>query len=70
MELTYLLPGESNAIDGNIIFEVPMSLTPDKTYVEIVFSSRESALWNLDSPTASTKKKSAALNNPYNFPQP
>jgi hypothetical protein len=47
MELTYLMLGESNAIDGYIIFEVPESLTPDKTYVEIVFSSRESALWNL-----------------------
>jgi hypothetical protein len=27
-ELAYLTPGESNAIDGYIIFEVPSSLTP------------------------------------------
>jgi hypothetical protein len=47
MELTYQMPGESNAIEGDIIFEVPVSLTPDKTYGEIVFNSHESAVWHL-----------------------
>lgn len=47
MELIYQMPGESNAIEGDIIFEVPVSLTPDKTYGEIVFNSHESAVWHL-----------------------
>jgi hypothetical protein len=40
-------PGEGNAVDGYIIYEVPASLTPDKTYVEIVFNGHETAVWKL-----------------------
>lgn len=47
MELAYLTPGESNAIDGYVVFEVPAALTPDKTYVEIAFNSQDSAVWKL-----------------------
>jgi len=47
MEQSFLTPGESNAIDGYIIYEVPASLTPEKTYVEIGFNSQASAVWKL-----------------------
>jgi hypothetical protein len=47
MEQAYLLPGESNAIDGYIIYEVPASLSPDKTFVKIIFNSQDSAVWRL-----------------------
>ena len=40
-------PGEGSAVDGYIIYEVPASLTPDKTYVEIVFNGHEKAVWKL-----------------------
>jgi hypothetical protein len=40
-------PEEGNAVDGYIIYEVPASLTPDKTYVEIVFNGHEKAVWKL-----------------------
>jgi hypothetical protein len=40
-------PGESNAVDGYIIYDMPASLTPDKTYVEIVFNGHERAVWKL-----------------------
>lgn len=46
-ELAYLTPGESNAIDGYIVYEVPASLAPEKTYVEIVFNSQDVAVWKL-----------------------
>jgi hypothetical protein len=47
MEQAYLTPGESNAIDGYIIYEVPASLIPEKTYVEIAFNTQEAAVWKL-----------------------
>jgi hypothetical protein len=43
----YVYPGESNAIDGYIIYEVPKSLTADKTYVEIAFNGEDQAVWKL-----------------------
>lgn len=43
----YLKPGESNAIDGYIVFEVPSSLIPDTAYVEIGLNSKDSAIWKL-----------------------
>ncbi|OPY39350.1 MAG: hypothetical protein A4E35_00121 [Methanoregula sp. PtaU1.Bin051] len=43
----FIYPGQSNAIDGYLIYEVPASLTPDKTYVEIVFDSDDRAVWKL-----------------------
>jgi len=43
----FISPGQSNAIDGYITYEVPESLAPEKTYVEIVFDSEASAVWRL-----------------------
>jgi hypothetical protein len=43
----FVYPGTSNAIDGYLIYEVPASLTPDKTFVEIVFTDKERAVWKL-----------------------
>lgn len=43
----FVYPGQSNAIDGYIIYEVPASLTPDKTHVEIVFDGEDRAVWKL-----------------------
>jgi len=45
--LGYLTPGESNAVEGYIIYEVPASLTPEKTYVRIVLPDKEEATWVL-----------------------
>ena len=47
MEQMYLSPGESNGIDGYIIYEVPVSFIPDKTYIEIVVNSQEGGVWKL-----------------------
>jgi hypothetical protein len=46
-EQAYVNPGVSNAMDGYIIYEVPASLTPDTTYVEIGLNSQDSAIWKL-----------------------
>jgi hypothetical protein len=46
-ELAYLYPGASNAVDGYIIYEVPLSLTPEKTYVEIPFNGQDRGVWKL-----------------------
>ena len=43
----FVYPGASNSIDGYLIYEVPASLTPDKTFVEIVFTDKERAVWKL-----------------------
>jgi hypothetical protein len=43
----FVYPGESNAIDGYLIYEVPQSLTPDKTFVDISFNSQDRAVWKL-----------------------
>ena len=43
----FVYPGVSNSIDGYLIYEVPASLTPDKTFVEIVFTDKERAVWRL-----------------------
>ena len=47
MELAYLYPGKSNAIDGYLVFEVPASLTPEKAYAEIVFNGKDVGVWRL-----------------------
>jgi hypothetical protein len=47
MALSYLTPGESNAIDGYVTYEVPAALVPEKTYVEISFNSEDAAIWKL-----------------------
>jgi hypothetical protein len=46
-KLGSLMPGESNAVEGYIIYEVPASLTPEKTYVRIVLPDKEEATWVL-----------------------
>lgn len=43
----FIYPGQSNAIDGYLIYEVPVSLGPEKTYVEIVFDGEDRAVWKL-----------------------
>lgn len=46
-ELGYIYPGKSNAVDGYIIYEVPQSLTPEKTYVSIAFNGEDHGVWRL-----------------------
>ncbi len=46
-QLSYLYPGVSNAIDGYLIYEVPKSLTPDKTFVKIEFNGKDVGVWKL-----------------------
>jgi hypothetical protein len=46
-ERAFIDPGVSNALDGYIVYEVPTSLTPDATYVEIGFNPQEGAIWRL-----------------------
>ncbi len=46
-ELGYIYPGKSNAVDGYVIYEVPQSLTPEKTYVTIRFNGEDSGVWRL-----------------------
>jgi hypothetical protein len=42
-----LYPGASNSIDGYIIYVVPASLAPEKTYVEIPFNGQDTGIWKL-----------------------
>ena len=43
----FVNPGQGNAIDGYLIYIVPASLTPENTYVEIVFDGQDRAVWKL-----------------------
>jgi len=43
----FVFPGMGNAIDGYLIYEVPVSLNPEETYVEIVFDGEDRAVWKL-----------------------
>ena len=47
MQLAYLYPGRSNAIDGYLVFEVPASFIPEKAYAEIVFNGKDVGVWKL-----------------------
>ena len=47
LKLGFVNPGESNAVDGYIIYEVPEELTPDKAYVRIVSPGTNEAIWKL-----------------------
>jgi hypothetical protein len=47
MELGYIYPGKSNAVDGYIVYNVPQSLTPEKTFVEIPFNGQDTGIWKL-----------------------
>jgi len=46
-KLNFLYPGESNALDGYLIYEVPASLEPDQAYVQVVFNGNDSGVWRL-----------------------
>jgi hypothetical protein len=46
-QLAYLYPGKSNAIDGYLVFEVPVSLTPEKAYAEVAFNGNTVGVWKL-----------------------
>jgi hypothetical protein len=46
-ELAYLYPGPSNAVDGYIVYQVPLALVPDETYVLIPFNAQDSGVWKL-----------------------
>lgn len=43
----FLYPGESNALDGYIIYQVPASLSPESSYVDIPFNGQERGIWRL-----------------------
>lgn len=49
LRLGYINPGESNAVDGYIIYEVPASLTPENAFVSIVMPQSDTAVWKLGS---------------------
>jgi hypothetical protein len=46
-KLAYINPGESNAVEGYIIYEVPASTTLEKTYVTMVLPDKSEAVWVL-----------------------
>jgi hypothetical protein len=46
-ELGFVYPGESNALDGYLIYVVPASLTPDLAYVQIPFNGNDTGVWKL-----------------------
>jgi hypothetical protein len=46
-KLAYIAPGESNAVEGYIIYEVPEPMTPEKAYVTIVLPDKNEATWVL-----------------------
>jgi len=43
----FVFPGQGNAVDGYLIYEVPASLTPENTYVDIVFDGQDRNVWKL-----------------------
>jgi hypothetical protein len=43
----FVYPGQGNAIDGYLIYEVPASLALEDTYLEIVFDGQDRAVWKL-----------------------
>jgi hypothetical protein len=40
-------PGESNRVEGFLLYEVPATLTPEHAYLEVTFSSKAAAVWKL-----------------------
>lgn len=43
----FVYPGQGNAVDGYLIYEVPASLMPENSYVEIIFDGQDRAVWKL-----------------------
>jgi len=46
-KLAYINPGESNAVEGYIIFEVPASIRPENTFVTISLPDQTKPVWVL-----------------------
>jgi hypothetical protein len=46
-KLGYITPGESNAVDGYLVYEVPAALTPETSYLRIVLPGQDPAIWKL-----------------------
>ena len=46
-KLGYITPGESNAVDGYIVYEVPATLTASTSYFRIVLPGTDPAIWKL-----------------------
>jgi hypothetical protein len=46
-KLAYINPGESNTVEGYIIYEVSSSMIPEKTYVTMVLPDKSQAVWVL-----------------------
>jgi len=40
-------PGESNEIEGFILYEVPESVTPQNSYISVIFTGKAAAVWKL-----------------------
>jgi hypothetical protein len=40
-------PGESNRIEGFILYEVPVSVTKANSFIEVILSSKANATWKL-----------------------
>jgi hypothetical protein len=40
-------PGDSNTVDGFLLYEVPATLAPEHAYLEATFSSKAAAVWKL-----------------------
>jgi hypothetical protein len=43
----FIYPGQGNTVDGYLIYQVPASLKPEDTFVEIQFDSNDRAAWKL-----------------------
>jgi hypothetical protein len=40
-------PGESNKIEGFVLYEVPESVTPWNSYISVIFTGKDDAVWKL-----------------------
>jgi hypothetical protein len=43
----WIIPSESNKVEGFILYEVPRSITPENSYVQVIFSSKAATVWRL-----------------------
>jgi len=48
----FLWPGESNAINGYLVYEVPRNLSVENTLISVWFNNQSSATWALQKPPA------------------
>ncbi len=46
-KLGFITPGESNAVDGYIVYEVPGTLTPGTSYLRILLPGTDPVIWKL-----------------------